>query len=91
MLRSQRVALGQSVLDAYGRYLKDPQSLRVELTPTEGMAWDGLQFFEAKDVVTMLRPAVLVNQELVQPVEFAWVDPLARKQPVGMEKVTAAP
>ncbi|MHC5348312.1 hypothetical protein [Metapseudomonas furukawaii] len=91
VLRSQRVALGQSVLDAYGRYLKDPQSLRVELTPTEGMAWDGLQFFEAKDVVTMLRPAVLVNQELVQPVEFAWVDPLARKQPVGMEKVTAAP
>lgn len=91
VLRSQRVALGQSMLDAYGRYLKDPQSLRVELTPSEGMAWDGLQFFDAKDVVTMLRPAVLVNQELVQPVEFAWVDPTAaRNEPAALEKITAA-
>ncbi|WP_028627314.1 hypothetical protein [Metapseudomonas resinovorans] len=90
VLRSQRVALGQSMLDAYGRYLKDPQSLRVELTPSEGMAWDGLQFFDAKDVVTMLRPVVLVNQELVQPVEFAWVDPAAaRIEHTALEKITA--
>ncbi|BAN49030.1 hypothetical protein [Metapseudomonas resinovorans] len=88
-LRNQRIALGQPMLDAYGRYLKDPQSLRVELTPSEGMAWDGLQFFEAKDVVSMLRPAVLVNQELVQPVEFAWVDPAARNEPAALEKITA--
>ncbi|MCO6056950.1 hypothetical protein NG726_09745 [Pseudomonas sp. MOB-449] len=90
VLRSQRVALGQPMLDAYGRYLKDPQSLRVELTPSDGMAWDGLQFFEAKDVVAMLRPTVLVNQELVQPVEFAWVDPAARNEPAALEKITAA-
>lgn len=90
VLRSQKIALGQPMLDAYGRYLKDPQSLRVELTPSEGMAWDGLQFFEPKDVVSMLRPAVLVNQELVQSVEFAWVDPtVARNEPVGLEKITA--
>ncbi|WP_330115317.1 hypothetical protein SA496_09420 [Pseudomonas sp. JS3066] len=90
VLRSQKVALGQSMLDSYGRYLKDPQSLRVELTPSEGMAWDGLQFFEAKDVVAMLRPAVLVNQELVRPVEFTWVDPTAaRNEPVAMEKINA--
>lgn len=91
VLRSQRVALGQSMLDAYGRYLKDPQSLRVELAPSEGMAWDGLQFFEAKDVVAMLRPAVLVNQGLVQPVEFAWVDPAARNEHAALEKITAVP
>ncbi|MNF61331.1 hypothetical protein D3C84_429740 [compost metagenome] len=90
VLRSQRIALGQPMLDAYGRYLKDPQSLRVELTPSEGMAWDGLQFFDAKDVVAMLKPAVLVNQELVQPVEFAWVDPAARNEPAALEKITAA-
>lgn len=89
VLRSQRIALGKPMLDAYGRYLKDPQSLRVELTPSEGMAWDGLQFFDAKDVVAMLRPAVLVNQELVQPVEFAWVDPAARNEPAALEKITA--
>jgi hypothetical protein len=89
VLRSQRIALGQPMLDAYGRYLKDPQSLRVELTPSEGMAWDGLQFFDAKDVVAMLKPAVLVNQELVQPVEFTWVDPAARKEPTAMEKISA--
>ncbi|MCY1288941.1 hypothetical protein D9M70_380080 [compost metagenome] len=90
VLRSQRIALGKPMLDAYGRYLKDPQSLRVELTPSEGMAWDGLQFFDAKDVVAMLKPAVLVNQELVQPVEFAWVDPAARNEPAALEKITAA-
>ncbi|MFZ6049443.1 hypothetical protein ACFW0H_25385 [Pseudomonas sp. CR3202] len=89
VLRSQKIALGQPLLDAYGRYLKDPQSLRVELTPSEGMAWDGLQFFDAKDVVTMLQPAVLVNQELVQPVEFAWVDPTARNEPAALEKISA--
>ncbi|MGE8499237.1 MAG: hypothetical protein ACN6O6_17165 [Pseudomonas sp.] len=78
VLRSQRIALDQPVLDAYGRYLNDPQSLRIELDPTEGMAWDGLQFFDAKDVLAMMRPTVLVNREVVQPLGFAWVDPTAR-------------
>lgn len=78
VLRSQRIALDQPVLEAYGRYLNDPQSLRLELEPTDGMAWDGLQFFDAKDVVAMLRPTVLVNREVVQPLGFAWVDPNAR-------------
>ncbi|WP_207887166.1 hypothetical protein [Pseudomonas sp. 30_B] len=78
-LRQQRIALDKPVLDAYGRYLSDPRSLRVELTPTEGMAWDGLQFFEPKDVIGMLRPSVLVNQEAVTPLGFTWVDPLKHK------------
>ncbi|XGX14659.1 hypothetical protein PSGK_01885 [Pseudomonas solani] len=80
VLRAQKVALEQPLLDAYGRYLKDPQSLRVELTPTEGMSWDGLQFFEPKDVVGMLRPVLLVNQQAVQPIAFAWVDPGKRPE-----------
>ncbi|MHA6493300.1 hypothetical protein ACX0MV_08640 [Pseudomonas borbori] len=80
VLRSQRVALDQPVLDGYGRYLKDPQSLRIELDPTEGMTWDGLQFFEAKGVMAMLRPAVLVNQQAVQPLGFSWVDPNKRSE-----------
>ena len=66
VLRSQRVGLDQAVLDAYARYLKDPQSLRLEINPTEGMAWDGLQFFEAKDVLQMVNPVLLINQESVQ-------------------------
>ncbi len=78
-LRHQRVALNQSVLDAYARYLADPQSLRVELEPTEGMVWDGLQFFEAKDALSMMRPTVIVNQSLVKDVGFEWVDPVALK------------
>ncbi|MEL7936059.1 hypothetical protein [Pseudomonas delhiensis] len=78
-MRSQRVALDPPLLDAYARYLADPQSLRLELNPTEGMTWGGLQFFEAKDVVGMLRPVLLVNQQAVSPVGFAWVDPLKQK------------
>ncbi|MBU1333138.1 MAG: hypothetical protein KJ884_06660 [Gammaproteobacteria bacterium] len=81
VLRLQRVALNESVLQAYGRYLADPQSLRVELEPSEGMVWDGLQFFDAQDVLTMMRPTVLVNQTLVESLGFAWVDPLAAVQP----------
>lgn len=78
-LRLQRIALDKPVLDAYGRYLSDPRSLRIELTPTEGMTWDGLQFFEPKDVLAMLRPSVMVNQEPVSQLGFAWVDPLKKK------------
>lgn len=78
-LRQQRIALDKPLLDAYGRYLADPRSLRIELTPTEGMAWDGLQFFEPKDVIGMLRPSILVNQEPVSQLGFTWVDPLKRK------------
>ena len=63
------------MLAAYGRYLQDPQSLRLEFNPTEGMVWDGLQFFDAKDVLAMLRPVVLINQQVVEPLGFAWVDP----------------
>lgn len=75
VLRSQRIALNQPVLDAYARYQADPQSLRIELEPTEGLIWDGLQFFDADDVLTMLRPVVLVNQQAVDSLGFAWVDP----------------
>lgn len=78
VLRSQRIALNQPVLDAYARYQKDPQALRIELEPTEGLIWDGLQFFDADDVLTMLRPVVLVNQEVVDDLGFAWVDPNKR-------------
>ena len=84
VLRSQRIALDPLVLAAYGRYLQDPQSLRLEFNPTEGMVWDGLQFFDAKDVLAMLRPVVLINQQVVEPLGFAWVDPnlsLAVKKP----------
>lgn len=75
VLRSQRIALDPLVLAAYGRYLQDPQSLRLEFNPTEGMVWDGLQFFDAKDVLAMLRPVVLINQQVVEPLGFSWVDP----------------
>lgn len=75
VLRSQRIALDAPVLAAYGRYLADPQSLRLEFSPTEGMVWDGLQFFAANDVLGMLKPVVLVNQQVVEPLGFAWVDP----------------
>ncbi|WPC07048.1 hypothetical protein SBP02_09930 [Pseudomonas benzenivorans] len=78
VLRSQRVALDQPILDAYGAYLDDPQALRIEFEPSEGMVWDGLQFFDAKDVMAMLRPAVLVNHQAVQPLGFSWVDPTSR-------------
>lgn len=78
VLRSQRIALDQPLLDGYARYLDDPQSLRVEFDPTDGMAWDGLQFFDAQDVLAMLRPTVLVNRQAVQPLGFAWVDPNRR-------------
>ncbi len=89
VLRSQRIALDPPVLEAYQRYLKDPQSLRLELNPSEGMTWDGLQFFEAKDVLTMLRPSLLINQQLVTPLGFAWVDPTAHKEPLADEVVVA--
>ncbi|MET1077349.1 MAG: hypothetical protein ABWY06_04930 [Pseudomonas sp.] len=92
VLRSQRIALEQPVLDAYEAYLKDPQSMRLELSPTEGMVWDGLQFFAAKDVVGMLKPVLLINQKPVEPLAFAWVDPMAvagvdaDKVPVQMQE-----
>lgn len=89
VLRSQRIALDPPVLEAYQRYLKDPQSLRLELNPSEGMTWDGLQFFEAKDVLAMLRPSLLINQQLVTPLGFAWVDPTAHKEPLADEVVVA--
>ncbi len=89
VMRSQRVALDPAVLEAYGRYLKDPQSLRLELSPNAGLSWDGLQFFEAKDVVAMLHPALLVNQQVVSPVGFSWFDPNARKEPLPNEMIVA--
>lgn len=79
-MRSQRIALDAPVLEAYGRYLKDPQSLRLELNPNEGLSWDSLQFFEPKEVVNMVHPTLLINQELVTPIGFAWFDPNARKE-----------
>ena len=91
VLRSQRVALDQPLLDGYARYLDDPQSLRVELDPTDGMAWDGLQFFDAQDVLAMLRPTVLVNRQAVQPLGFAWVDPNRRPAAAAAEGTRQAP
>jgi hypothetical protein len=75
VFRSQRIALDQPVLDAYARYLDDPQSLRLEFSPSEGLIWDGLQFYEADGVLALLRPVLLVNQQVVEPLGFAWVDP----------------
>lgn len=74
VLRSQRIVLDPPVLAAYANYLKDPQSLRLELNPTEGMAWDGLEFFAAKDVLVMLRPVLSINQKQVEPLSFTWLD-----------------
>jgi hypothetical protein len=78
VFRSQRIALDQPVLDAYARYLDDPQSLRVELNPSEGLVWDGLQFYEADGVLALLRPVVMVNQQVVEPLGFTWIDPNKR-------------
>ncbi|WJN57445.1 hypothetical protein [Pseudomonas sp. SO81] len=88
-LRAQRIALDPALLESLKAYYKDPQTLRVELAPTDGMTWDGLQFFEAKDVVAMLRPVVLINQQVVEPLAFSWVDPLAAPVPVANELVRA--
>ncbi len=88
-LRSQRIALDAPVLEAYGRYLKDPQSLTLELNPNEGMSWDGLQFFEPKDVLNMLHPSLLINRELVSPLGFAWFDPNSLKQTLANDRVVA--
>ncbi|MDG9924180.1 MULTISPECIES: hypothetical protein [unclassified Pseudomonas] len=88
-LRAQRIALDPALLESLKAYYKDPQALRVELAPTEGMTWDGLQFFEAKDVLAMLRPAVLINQQAVEPLAFSWVDPQAAPVPVANELVRA--
>lgn len=88
-LRAQRIALDPKLLEALGGYFKDPQALRVELNPTEGMTWDGLQFFEAKDVVAMLRPVLLINQQSVEPLAFSWVDPTAAREPEAGELVRA--
>jgi len=88
-LRAQRVALAPALLESFKAYYKDPQTLRVELAPTDGMTWDGLQFFEANDVVAMLRPVVLINQQVVEPLAFSWVDPLAAPVPVANELVRA--
>lgn len=89
VLRSQRIALDAPVLEAYGRYLKDPQSLRLELNPNEGISWEGLQFFEPKDVLGMLHPALLINGELVTPLGFAWFDPNALKHTLANDRVVA--
>jgi hypothetical protein len=48
VLCSQRIMLDPLVLAAYASYLKDPQSLRLELNPTEGMTWDGLEFLRLR-------------------------------------------
>lgn len=80
VLRSQRIVLDPSLLAAYAGYLQDPQSLRLELNPTEGMEWDSLQFYAAKDVMAMLRPALLINHKSVEPLGFDWLNNKAREQ-----------
>jgi hypothetical protein len=89
VLRSQRIALDAPVLEAYGRYLKDPQSLRLEISPNEGVSWDGLQFFDAKDVLGMLHPSLMINQQAVTPLGFTWFDPAARKEALPNDLVVA--
>jgi hypothetical protein len=89
VLRSQHIALDPLVLDAYGRYLKDPQSLRLELNPNAGLAWSGLQFYEPKDALGMLHPSLLINNEVVTPLGFAWFDPNTLKQQLVNDKVVA--
>lgn len=89
VLRSQRIALGQAVLDGYSRYLKDPQSLRLEIHPSEGMAWSGLEFFEAKDVLGMVNPVLLTNGEAVQPIEFAWSEVKLGRELGALERIEA--
>ncbi len=73
-LKSQRVALDDKVLQAMKAYYQDPRSLRLELRPTEGVHWNGLEFFDAADVIDMLRPVLLINQQAVD-VSFAWFNP----------------
>ena len=88
-LRAQRIALDPSVLAALKSYYADPQAMRVELSPSEGMAWDGLEFFAAADVISMLRPVLLINQQSVTPLAFSWVDPTAAAQPTANELLRA--
>lgn len=73
-LRAQRIALDPALLAALKGYYADPQSLRIELAPSEGAALDGLQFFAEADVIAMLRPVLLVNQQAVSPLAFTWVE-----------------
>lgn len=75
-LRAQRIALDPSLLKDLKKYYADPQALRLELAPSEGAALDGLQFFAEEDVIAMLRPVLLVNQQAVSPLAFTWVDPV---------------
>ncbi|WP_263142819.1 hypothetical protein [Pseudomonas sp. RIT-PI-AD] len=89
VMRSQRIALEPALLQAYGRYLKDPQSLRVEFAPSESMSWQGLEFYQAKDVVAMLHPQVMVNREVVQSVGFEWFDPNQAKTYGATEMITS--
>lgn len=88
-LRAQRIALDPALLAALKNYYADPQAMRVELTPSEGVAWDGLEFFAATDVVSMLKPVLLVNQQVVEPLAFSWVDPAAIANPEPNELVRA--
>lgn len=94
VLRSQRIVLEPSVLAAYAGYMKDPQSLRLELNPTEGMEWDGLQFYAAKDVLAMLRPVLSINHKQIEPLNFAWLNSKGEVQPteeVVSAKIAAPP
>ena len=88
-LRAQRIALDPALLESLKDYYRDPQALRMELLPTEGVAWNGLQFFEPKDVIAMLRPVLLINQQAVEPLAFSWVDPQAVAAPEPDELVRA--
>ena len=88
-LKAQRIALDPTLLEAMRTYYADPQALRVELNPSEGITWDGLEFFEAADVISMLQPILLVNQQAVEPLAFSWVDPTV-VAPVGANELVRA-
>jgi len=88
-LRTQRIGLEPALLESLKAYYEDPQALRIELMPTEGMIWEGLQFFDPQDVLAMLRPVLLVNQQAVEPLAFSWVDPQAAPTPEPNELIRA--
>lgn len=90
-LRSQRVALDPSLLKVYSDYLQEPRSLHLALTPSESVAWDGLVFYEPKDVLSMLGPTLVVNGKTIEPLRFAWVDTTPGKVYGATEMVAAEP
>lgn len=64
-----------------------PPGVGLELNPSASVSWGGLQFFEHKDVLAMLRPVLLINQQLHESLGFARIDPNVRRAPLPDELV----